>query len=75
MSITSAPWRKAIGDLRHEPEGSFRHWLGDALAAADDDQALTLLVEIVVEDPCDTPEYKIAAEMIHHLFESEAAAS
>jgi hypothetical protein len=73
MPITSEPWREALGNLLHEPAGSFQHRLGDELTTADEDRALGLLVEIVTEDPCDTVEYKIAGEMLHHLMTPEVA--
>jgi hypothetical protein len=71
MSTTSTPWRKALGILLHEPAGSFQHRLGDELAVADEDGALTRLVQIITEDPSGTTEYVTAGCMLHALYAPE----
>ncbi|WP_280320165.1 hypothetical protein [Nocardia wallacei] len=72
MSTHTAGWVRCLDVLRHAPEDSFEHRLGDQLAAATDDEALTTLIEIVTEDPCGTPESEVACHMLRHLAESEA---
>ena len=68
MSVHTAAWLHCLDVLRHCPATSFDHRLGDALAAADDESALTLLVDIIDRD-AGTPEYAVAARLVHHLTE------
>lgn len=73
MSITSPGWARCLDVLRHAPEDSFEHRLGDELAAADRDQAFAVLITIVDEDPYGTTEYGVACHMLRHLAESEVS--
>jgi hypothetical protein len=70
MSISNPGWVHCLDVLRHAPQDSFDHRLGDELAATDADGALARLIEIVTEDPRGH-EYEVAARMLHHLMTPE----
>ncbi|WP_227979922.1 hypothetical protein [Nocardia spumae] len=73
MSVTTPGWQQHLQTLLAAPADSFDHRFGERLAAADDDQAWSLLTTVIVEDPCSTHEYKVAARMLGHLAETEVA--
>jgi hypothetical protein len=71
MLAKTKEWEHCATVLHHAPDGTFDHWLGDQLLAADAEQALALLVDIIVDDPPTSHEYSVAAHMICHLSGAE----
>lgn len=72
MSTKSVGWRHCLDVLQHTDNTTFEHRLADQLAAVNDDQALTLLVDIITEDPPGSHETVVAGHMLHHLVEVSA---
>jgi len=69
MSVTSPGWQQCITQLLAAPADSAEHRLGETLATADDDRAWSLLIDIITEDPAETPEYRAAARTLGRLNE------
>lgn len=67
MTGNSDHWAACLGRLHDAPLDSFEHRLGDALTGLDTAGALSLLIEVVTEDPSGTPEYATAGHLIHEL--------
>ncbi|MFI7191414.1 hypothetical protein ACIBQ0_16905 [Nocardia nova] len=72
MSVTNPGWQRCLQQLREAPADSFDHRFGDALAAADEDKAFGLLVDVITEDPYGTHEYEVATHMLRHFTEVSA---
>jgi hypothetical protein len=72
MSVHNVEWTHCLHLLREAPANSFERRLGMQLAHIGDDRALTLLIEIVTENPCGTTEYVVAAHLLHHLVDRAA---
>lgn len=73
MSVTTPAWQQCVQQLLAAPTESAEHRLGETLATADDDHAWSLLIDIITEDPAETPEYRAAARTLGRLTETEVA--
>lgn len=72
MSITSAVWLHSVEQLQHTPDDTTDHRLGDVLAACTtDDEALRVLIAMVVDDPPCCREYRLAGRLLHDLTEEQ----
>jgi hypothetical protein len=74
MSVTSPGWQQCVKQLLSAPTDSAEHKLGEDLATADDDRAWTLLIDMITQDPAESPEYKAAARTLGRLAEPEVTA-
>lgn len=73
MSVTTPAWRQCMQQLLAAPADSAEHRLGEMLATADDEKAWSLLIDMVIQDPVETPEYQAAARTLGRLAEPEVA--
>ncbi len=69
MSVTTPGWQRCLEQLLAAPADSFDHRFGETLAAADEDKAFGLLVDVITEDPYGTHEYEVATHMLRHFTE------
>ncbi|MGW5518469.1 hypothetical protein [Nocardia africana] len=71
--MTTPAWKQCMQQLLAAPVDSAEHRLGEMLATADDDRAWSLLIDMITQDPAETPEYQAAARTLGRLAEPEVA--
>lgn len=69
MSVTTPGYQRCPQQLLAAPADSFDHRFAATLAAADEDKAFGLLVDVITEDPYGTHEYAVATHMLRHFTE------
>lgn len=74
MSVKSAAWRVHLTEMSRMPAESLECRVATALTGMDDCDALGYLVTMYCDDPKGTPEFDVAALLLHVFFADEAVA-